>query len=80
MEAVKKCNRCALRKTLPAKNKMSMGHLRIPKHPFDIVSMDHVSIDNRASGTQKVLTVVDHFTKYAFLIHVNNERATTTAK
>ena len=43
MEAVKKCNRCALRKTLPAKNKTSMGHLRIPKHRFDIVSMDHVS-------------------------------------
>ena len=80
VEDVKKCNRCALRKTLPANNKTSMGHLRIPKHPFDIVSMEHVSIDNRATGTQKILTVVDHFTKYAFLIHVNNERATTTAK
>ena len=32
------------------------------------------------TGTQKVLTVVDDFTKYAFLIHMNNERATTTAK
>ena len=80
MEAVKRCNRCALRKTLPAKIKTSMGHLRIPKHSFDIMSMDHVSIDNRTTGTQKVLTVVDHFTKYAFLIHENNERATTTAK
>ena len=75
VEDMKKCNRCAL----PAKNKMSMGHLRIPKHPFDIVSMDQVSIDNRATGTQKVLTVVDNSTKYTFLIHVNNERASTTA-
>ena len=41
VEAVKEFNRCAIRKTLPAKNKTSKGHLRIPKHPFDIVSMDH---------------------------------------
>ena len=80
VEAVKMCNRCTLRKTLPAKNRTTMGHLRVPEHPFDIVSMDHVSIDNRATGTHKVLTVVDHFTKYAFLLHVNNERANTTAK
>ena len=41
--------------------------------------MDHVSIDNRATGTQKVLTEIEHFTRYASLIHVNNERASTTA-
>ena len=64
VEAVKKYHRCALMQTLPAKNKTSMGHLRIHKHPFDIVSMDHVSIDNRATGTHTVITVVDHFTKY----------------
>ena len=57
-----------------------MGHLRISKNPFDIVYMDHVSCDNRATGTQKVLTVVDNFVKYDFLIHVHNERASTTAK
>ena len=80
VEAVKKCNRCALKKTLLAKNKTSMGHLKIPKHAFDIISMDHVSIDNRAAGTQNVLTVVDHFTKYVFVIHANNERASTTTR
>ena len=80
IEAIRHCNRCTLRKTLPAKNRAAMGHLQVAKHPFDILSMDHVSIDHRSTGKQKVLTVVDQFTKYAFFIHVNNETATTTAK
>lgn len=80
VDAIQKCNRCTLRKTLPAKNKTAMGHLMTARHPFDIISMDHVSIDHRATGKQKVLTVVDQFTKYAFFIHVTNETAHTTAK
>ncbi len=80
IEAIKQCNRCTLRKTLPAKNKTSMGHLATARHPMDIICVDHVSIDHRATGTQKVLTVVDQFSKYAFFIHVNNEKASTTAK
>ena len=77
---IKQCNRCTLRKSLPANNNAGMGHLAVAKHPFDIVAMDHVSIDHRSTGTQKVLTVVDQFTKYAFFIHVSNEKAATTAK
>ena len=50
-----------------------MGHLAVAKHPFNIVAMDHVSIDHLSTGNQKVLTVVDQFTKYAFFIHVSNE-------
>ena len=78
-DAVKQCRRCTLRKTLPAKNRTEMGHLMVAKHPFDILLMDHVSIDHRSTGTQKVLTVVDQFTKYAFFLHVTNEKAATTA-
>ena len=57
-----------------------MSHLAVAKHQFDIVDMDHVSIDHQSTGNQKVLTVVDQFTKYAFFIHVSNEKAATTAK
>ena len=42
--------------------------------------MDHVPIYHRATGNQKLLTVVDQFTKYAFFIHGSNEKAATTAK
>ena len=80
INSIKQCNRCILRKSLPANNKAGMGHLAVAKHPFDIVAMDHVSIDHRSTGNQKVLTVVDQFTKYAFFIHVSNEKAATTAK
>ena len=55
---IKQCNRYTLRKRLPANNKAEMGHLAVPKHPFDIVAMDHVSIDHRSTGNQKVLTVL----------------------
>ena len=57
-----------------------MGHLDIAQHPFDIVAMDHVSVYHRATGNQKVLIVVNQLTKYAFFIHVSNEKAATTAK
>ena len=44
-----------------------MSHPTVAQHPFDIVVMDHVSIDHQNTETQKVLTVV-------FFIHVNNEK------
>ena len=80
INSIKQCNMCTLRKRLQANNKAGMGHLAVEKHPFYIVATDHVSIDHRSTGNQKVLTVVDQFTKYAFFIHVSNEKATTTAK
>ena len=78
--SIKQCNRCTLRKSLPANNKAGMGHLAVAKHQFDIVTMNHVSIDHRSTGNQKVLTVVDQFTKYAFFIYVSNEKAAPIAK
>ena len=66
INSFKQCNRCTLRKSLPANNKAGMGHLAVAKHPFDIVAMDHVSIDNQSTRTQKVITVVDQLTKYEF--------------
>ena len=80
INSIKQCNRCTLRKSLPVNNKTGMGHLAVAKHPFDIVTMDHVSIDDGSTGNQKVLTVVDQFTKYAFFIHLSNEKAAPIAK
>ena len=71
INSIKQCNRFTLRKSLPANNTAGMGHLAVAKHPFDIVTRDHVSIDHRSTGNQKVLTVVDQFTKYEFFIHVS---------
>ena len=59
INSIKQCNRCTFRKSLPANNKAGMGNLAAAKHPFDIVAMDHVSIDHRSTGNQKVITVLD---------------------
>lgn len=80
IEAVKRCKSCQLRKTLPAKNHAMMGHLQQPKHPFHIISIDHLAIDPRQHSRNKVLTVVDEYTKFAIFLHTKDETGKTTAQ
>lgn len=74
------CERCIRRKKLPAKNRTPLGQLKDPIGPFDIVSMDFLSVDSRKDSKFKVLTVVDEFTRFAFAFPVTSENATSTAK
>ena len=76
---VKTCKVCLARKTLPSMNKMEMFHRPVAKHPMDIMSMDHLSIDGQGAY-MKILTIVDEFSKFIFVIPVRSERANKTAE
>ena len=78
VDTLKGCVICQSRKTLPALNKEEMHHRPLAKYPMDIISMDHLTIDNR-DGNLKVLTIVDEYSKYLWVIPVKRENATMTA-
>jgi transposase InsO family protein len=80
VRCIQSCDRCIKRKTLPANIKSRMGELKVPSKPFEIVSMDFLSVDTRKETTHKVLTVVDELTKYGFAIVVTDESAVKTAR
>ena len=77
--ALKNCKTCLARKTLPCRNKTEMNHRAQAKYPMDIVAMDHLVIDGREGKTLKVLTIVDEYSKFLFVVPVRKENAEVTA-
>ena len=75
---MKRCNTCLARKVLPSLNKTEMYHRPEAEYPMDIVALDHLTIDSR-DGQLKVLTIVDEFSKFMWVIPVKRENATMTA-
>ena len=76
---VKCCSQCQARKTLPTKHKEEMYHRPLTSNPMDTIAMDHLIITKQGDQTQ-VLTVVDEFTKYLFIIPVRSIRASATVE
>ena len=56
-----------------------MNHRAQAKYPMDIVAMDHLVIDGREGKTLKVLTIVDEYSKFLFVVPVRKENAEVTA-
>ena len=71
------CRSCVERKTLPIKNKDKMLHRESSGFLVDIISMDHLVIDQK-SGKFSMLVIIDEFSKFAVLVPVNSLRAKTT--
>ena len=76
---VKCCSQCQARKTLPTKNKDVMYHRPLCSTPMDTIAMDHLVITRQGDQTQ-VLTIVDEFTKYLFIIPVRSLRGSATVE
>lgn len=74
---IKNCRSCLQRKTLPSNNKAEMYHRMESKYPMDIVSLDHLTIDT--NNNTKVLTIIDEFSKFLFIVPVRKENSTVTA-
>ena len=72
------CKRCILKKA-PVKRHGEMGEVSASR-PFQVVSMDYLSLDMDKHGFGHVLVVTDLFTKFSFAIPTRNETATTVAK
>lgn len=51
-----------------------------PFEPFELVTMDFITISSASSGYQYTLFFVDHFTKFAVVVHTRDQTATNTAK
>lgn len=76
-QAVRLCTTCSARKVKHSINKTQMFHRPLPKCPMDVISMDHLTIDSR-DGQLKVLTIVDEYSKYLWIIPVKRENAAMT--
>lgn len=78
MRALKGCKTCLARKTLPSLNKEEMYHRPLPRYPMDVIAMDHLTIDSR-DGQMKILTIVDEYSKFMWVVPVRRENAAMTA-
>ena len=79
-EYVRKCDGCERRKQ-GYEYKASMGKVRMPSFPFEIVNMDLVGPYHKLQyGNRFLLTFVDQFTKYAEAIPVPNTSAKVCAR
>ena len=75
---VQGCPVCLCKKGHNSANSQ-MGRVHASR-PFEVLSMDFLKLDQSKHGYQKVLVVMDVFTKYAFAFPTKNELATTVAK
>ena len=75
------CHRCIIANASTAIRAAPLQPI-VTSEPWELLTIDHVTIEQPGSGTgeRKVLTVVDHFSKYTFAFVVPNEKAATTAR
>ena len=77
---VKACNPCARYQNRKAPKQ---GHLRpmLASRPFETLGIDVTGPHPKsANGFVYILTIVDHFSKFAFAFPMRNQEATTVAK
>ena len=75
---VRSCPKCKIVKTLPVR-KGRLGELKASR-PFEMISMDFLSLDIDENKYKSVLVVTDVFTKWAFAFPTKNQFASTVAK
>ena len=75
---VKKCKRCALRKTLETRH-AGLQSIKTSR-PMQLVCIDFLSLEQSKGGTENILVVTDHFTRYAQAFPTRDQKATTVAR
>ena len=78
-DAIKNCTTCLARKTLPSQNRTEMHHRPEASHPFDIIAIDHLTVENRDGRNTKILTICCEYSKYLWILPVRDEKGKTTA-
>ena len=75
---IQSCPKCETVKGTTAHNS-AMGRVTALR-PFEVLSMDFLRLEQSDQGYQKVLVVMDVFTKFTFAFPTKNELAKTVAK
>ena len=75
---IKNCKRCLLRKT-PTTERAPLTCIHTYQ-PLELMCVDYLTLEPCKGGTQNILVITDHFTKYAQAIPTNNQTAKTTAE
>ncbi len=75
---IQSCPKCETVEGTTAHNS-AMGRVTAVR-PFEVPSMDSLKLDQSVQGYQKVLVVMDVFTKFTFAFPTENELAKTVAK
>lgn len=75
---IKKCGRCVRFKTTVT-HKAPLVNIQTSE-PLELVCLDFLTLDMAKNGTQYVLVITDHFTRYAQAIPTRNMTAKTTAE
>ncbi|XP_063785579.1 uncharacterized protein LOC134933980 [Pseudophryne corroboree] len=78
-EWCKSCVTCAARRPTTAAEK-ALLHPIVSRSPLELVSLDHVKMEPSRTGYTHVLTIVDHYTKFAVALPVRDLTARTTAE
>ena len=75
---VQQCERCICRKTTPVKS----AHLVsiTSSAPMELVCIDYLSLERSKGGSENILVITDHFSRYAQAIPTRNQSARTTAR
>lgn len=77
---VRACRSCASRKT-PAGMRVPLSTPYIATQPFEMISMDIVGpLPKTPRGNKYILTIIDHFTRYAEGVPLREQTAEETAK
>jgi len=76
---IQSCTVCQQRKQPVVANRGEPQTI-VATRPFEIVSMDVLSLTPAASGDSKVLVIIDHFTRYAWTVAIPDENQDTIAR
>ena len=74
-DAIKNCTTYLARKTLPSQNRTEMHHIPEASHPFDIIAIDHLTVENRDGRNTKILNICCEYSKYLWILPVRDEKA-----
>ena len=70
---IQSCERCQRRKR--KEEHIPLNHLKEVVRPFECISMDYLSIDVRREEKWKILTIIDHYTRFGMVYKVKSEKA-----
>ena len=77
-DKVKNCGRCKRRKT-PIKPSAELVNITSTQ-PMELICIDFLSLERSKGGTEHILVITDHFTRYAKAFPTRNQLAKITAK